>query len=189
MAFSATDYKFMSRAIALAKRGLYTTHPNPRVGCVLAKDNKIVGEGWHKKAGEAHAEIHALKDAGDTAKGATAYVTLEPCCHHGRTPPCSEALINAGVTKVIAAMQDPHDKVAGKGIEQLQQAGIETATGLLEAEAQKLNPGFIKRMQTGRPYVRCKMAMSLDGRTAMASGESEWITADAAREEHRPIVL
>jgi len=179
--FNADDFCFMSRAIELAKRGLYTTHPNPRVGCVLVKDNKIIAEGWHEKAGEAHAEIHALKNAGANAKGATAYVTLEPCCHQGRTPACSEALIQAGVIKVIAAMQDPHDKVAGQGIEQLQQAGIETAVGLLETEAQKLNPGFIKRMQTGRPYVCCKMAMSLDGRTAMASGESEWITGDAAR--------
>ena len=181
--FSADDYRFMSLAIELAKRGLYTTHPNPRVGCVLVKDGKVVGEGWHARAGEAHAEVHALNAAGTAAKGATAYVTLEPCCHHGRTPPCSEALIKAGVTKVIAAMQDPHDKVAGKGMLQLQQAGIETAVGLLEAEALRLNPGFIKRMQTGRPYVRCKMAMSLDGRTAMASGESEWITAEAARQD------
>lgn len=181
--FSADDFRFMSRAITLARRGRYTTHPNPRVGCVLVKDGKIVGEGWHERAGEAHAEIHALQMAGDAAQGATAYVTLEPCCHHGRTPPCSEALIRAGVTKVIAAMQDPNDKVAGKGMLQLQQAGIETATGLLMGEAQQLNPGFIKRMQTGRPFVRCKMAMSLDGRTAMASGESMWITGDAARQD------
>ena len=183
MTFSAGDYQYMALAIALAKRGLYTTHPNPRVGCVLVKDNEIVGEGWHERTGESHAEIHALKNAGDAANGATAYVTLEPCCHYGRTPPCSEALIKAGVTKVIAAMQDPHDKVAGKGMRQLQRAGIETGVGLLEAEAQKLNPGFIKRMQTGRPYVRCKMAMSLDGRTAMASGESVWITGEAARRD------
>lgn len=179
--FSTADYQYMSRAIELAKRGLYTTHPNPRVGCVLVKNGKVIGEGWHERAGEAHAEVNALKAAGNKAKGATAYVTLEPCCHHGRTPPCSEALINAGVTKVIAAMQDPHDKVAGHGIVQLQKAGIETAIGLLEDEALKINPGFVKRMQTGRPYVRCKMAMSLDGRTAMASGESEWITGEAAR--------
>lgn len=179
--FSQNDYPFMARAIELARRGLYTTHPNPRVGCVLVKDDEVVGEGWHERAGEAHAEVNALKAAGDKARGATAYVTLEPCCHHGRTPPCSEALIKAGVTKVIAAMQDPHDKVAGQGIAQLQQAGIETTVGLLQDEARKLNPGFIKRMQTGRPYVRCKMAMSLDGRTAMASGESVWITGEAAR--------
>ena len=180
-AFSQSDYQFMSRAIELAKRGLYTTHPNPRVGCVLVKDGKIIGEGWHERAGEAHAEVYALKAAGDEAQGATAYVTLEPCCHHGRTPPCSEALIQAGVKKVVAAMQDPHDKVAGQGLAQLQQAGIKTAVGLLEDEAQLLNPGFVKRMQTGRPYVRCKMAMSLDGRTAMASGESVWISGEAAR--------
>ncbi len=181
--FGADDFRFMSRAIELAKRGRYTTHPNPRVGCVLVKAGKVVGDGWHIRAGEAHAEIHALNEAGAAANGATAYVTLEPCCHYGRTPPCSEALIKAGVTKVIAAMQDPNNKVSGSGMLQLQQAGIETAIGLLEGEARMLNPGFIRRMQTGRPYVRCKMAMSLDGRTAMASGESEWITAEAARQD------
>jgi len=181
--FTADDYRYMSRAINLAWRGRYTTQPNPRVGCVLVKNGSIVGEGWHERAGEAHAEIHALAMAGDAARGATAYVTLEPCCHHGRTPPCSDALIQAGVIKVIAAMQDPNEKVAGKGLQQLQQADIETASGLLADEAYDLNPGFIKRMKTGRPFVRCKMAMSLDGRTAMASGESNWITSEAARRD------
>ncbi|MFO7603154.1 MAG: bifunctional diaminohydroxyphosphoribosylaminopyrimidine deaminase/5-amino-6-(5-phosphoribosylamino)uracil reductase RibD [Gammaproteobacteria bacterium] len=183
MTFSAHDYQYMSRAIELAKRGLYTTHPNPRVGCVLVNEGRVVGEGWHERAGAAHAEINALKAAGDKAKGATAYVTLEPCCHYGRTPPCSEALIQAGITRVVAAMQDPNVKVAGKGLLQLQAAGIETAVGLLAAEAEALNPGFVKRMRRGRPYVRAKMAMSLDGRTAMASGESAWITGEAARQD------
>lgn len=171
----------MSRAIQLAEKGLYTTDPNPRVGCVIVKDNEIVGEGYHRKAGEAHAEINALQQAGDKARDATVYVTLEPCCHTGKTPPCTDALIKAGVKSVIAAMQDPHDKVAGNGFSQLEQAGIETASGLLQAQAEKINPGFIKRMKTGMPFVRIKLASSLDGRTAMASGESKWITGEAAR--------
>ncbi|MDH5571816.1 MAG: bifunctional diaminohydroxyphosphoribosylaminopyrimidine deaminase/5-amino-6-(5-phosphoribosylamino)uracil reductase RibD [Gammaproteobacteria bacterium] len=181
--FTKEDYQFMSRAIQLAKRGMNTTTPNPRVGCVIVKDNEIVGEGWHVRAGEAHAEIHALNAAGKKAKNATAYVTLEPCSHHGRTPPCSDALIKAGVMKVIVAMQDPHLRVNGEGIQKLVDAGIQVATGLLEQQAEALNPGFIKRMRTGRPYVRLKLAMSLDGRTAMASGESKWITSAAARED------
>lgn len=186
MTFSAADNAYMARAIQLAERGLYTTDPNPRVGCVLVNDDGIVGEGWHEKAGEPHAEVFALRAAGEKAKGATAYVTLEPCCHHGKTPPCSDALIRAGVSRVVAAMIDPNPRVAGLGLQQLQQAGIQTSYGLLEAQARALNPGFIRRMQSGRPYVRCKLAMSLDGRTAMASGESKWITSPAAREDvHR----
>lgn len=179
--FTAFDNEFMSRAIRLAKRGLMTTHPNPRVGCVITQGNHIVGEGWHKKSGEAHAEINALMQAGKEAKGATAYVTLEPCCHSGKTPPCTTSLINAGITRVVAAMQDPHDKVAGKGFQALRDAGIDVEVGLLEQQAKDLNPGFIKRMQQGLPFVRVKMAMSVDGRTAMASGESKWITSEAAR--------
>ena len=183
MSFSADDHKFMSRALILAKKGLYTTAPNPNVGCVLVKDGKVVGEGWHEKAGEAHAEINALKQAGSKAKGSTAYVTLEPCCHQGKTPPCSDALIKAKVTRVVAAMIDPHVKVAGKGLKQLEAAGIFVEHGLLEEQAKELNLGFIKRMQKRLPYVRCKLAMSLDGRTAMASGESKWITSSSARED------
>ena len=181
--FTRADHEFMSRALRLAAKGLYSTDPNPRVGCVLVREDVIVGEGWHERAGEAHAEIHALKAAGEQARGATAYVTLEPCCHHGRTPPCSEALIQAGVARVVIAMQDPHARVDGGGIAQLREAGIEVETGLLEARARELNPGFIQRMQRGRPFVRCKLGMSLDGRTAMASGESKWITSPAARED------
>jgi len=179
--FSTADIQYMSRALQLAERGLYTTAPNPRVGCVLVKDEQIVGEGWHAIAGGPHAEIVALEQAGEAAYGATAYVTLEPCCHHGKTPPCSDALIAAGVVRVIAAMEDPNPRVAGEGLKQLQQAGIETASGLLEAQAEALNPGFVQRMRIGRPFVRSKLAMSVDGRTAMASGESKWITGEAAR--------
>jgi len=183
VSFSAADHQFMSRALQLAKKGIYHTAPNPNVGCVLVKDNVIVGEGWHEKAGEAHAEVNALKQAGSKAEGATAYVTLEPCCHHGKTPPCSDALIKAKVKRVVAAMIDPHVKVAGKGLKQLEAAGIVVEQGLLEEQAKALNLGFIKRMQKRLPYVRCKLAMSLDGRTAMASGESKWITSAAARED------
>jgi diaminohydroxyphosphoribosylaminopyrimidine deaminase/5-amino-6-(5-phosphoribosylamino)uracil reductase len=184
--FNRHDYEYMARALQLAERGLYTTDPNPRVGCVIVNDGKIVGEGWHQQAGGPHAEIHALHVAGKQARGATVYVTLEPCCHQGKTPPCTDALIEAGVAKVIAAMQDPNLHVSGQGLHQLREAGIEVATGLLEDQARALNPGFIKRMHTGRPWVRNKLAMSLDGRTAMASGESKWITSDAARRDvHR----
>jgi diaminohydroxyphosphoribosylaminopyrimidine deaminase/5-amino-6-(5-phosphoribosylamino)uracil reductase len=183
MSFSAADHRFMARALRLAERGLYTTDPNPRVGCVLVRDGRVVGEGWHRKAGEPHAERNALAAAGDTARGATAYVTLEPCSHRGRTPPCSRGLIEAGVARVVAAVTDPNPLVGGDGIAALHAAGIQTETGLLEAEARALNPGFFKRMQAGRPFVRCKLAMSLDGRTAMASGESQWITANAARRD------
>ena len=181
--FTQEDYQFMSYAMRLAKHGMNTTTPNPRVGCVIVKDNEIVGEGWHVRAGEAHAEIHALKAAGEKAKAAIVYVTLEPCSHHGRTSPCSDALIKAGVAKVVIAMQDPHLRVNGEGIQKLLDAGIQVETGLLEKQAEELNPGFIKRMRTARPYVRLKLAMSLDGRTAMASGESKWITSAAARED------
>ena len=175
------DQGFMARALQLAGKGLYSTHPNPRVGCVIVRDGRIVGEGWHVRAGEPHAEVHALRQAGEQARGATAYVTLEPCSHHGRTPPCADALIAAGVARVVAAMQDPNPQVAGNGLARLQQAGIAVHSGVLEAEARVLNAGFIKRMESGLPFVRVKLAMSLDGRTAMASGESQWITGPAAR--------
>ena len=184
--FTPQDIVYMRHALRLAEKGLYTTDPNPRVGCVLVKDDEIVAEGWHEVAGGPHAEIVALQQAGGKAKGATAYVTLEPCCHHGKTPPCSDALITAGVAKVIVAMEDPNPMVAGNGLAQLREAGIATASGLLQAEAEALNPGFVQRMRHGRPYIRCKLAMSLDGRTAMASGESQWITGPGAREDvHR----
>lgn len=183
MTFSTADHEFMSRAIQLAYRGLYTTDPNPRVGCVLVKNGRIIGEGWHERAGKPHAEINALLQASEYAQGATAYVTLEPCCHHGKTPPCSDALIAAQLARVVIAMQDPNPKVAGNGIQQLRGAGMQVETGLLEAQARALNPGFIRRIQTRRPYVRNKLAMSLDGRTAMADGESKWITSEAARED------
>ncbi|MGB5451928.1 MAG: bifunctional diaminohydroxyphosphoribosylaminopyrimidine deaminase/5-amino-6-(5-phosphoribosylamino)uracil reductase RibD [Sedimenticolaceae bacterium] len=181
--FSADDHRHMARAMRLAERGLYTTDPNPRVGCVLVRDGRIVGEGWHRKTGEPHAERNALIAAGEAARGATAYVTLEPCSHHGRTPPCAQGLIEAGVARVVAAMSDPNPLVAGRGMVMLREAGIETGVGLLEADAEALNPGFLARMRHARPYVRCKLAMSLDGRTAMASGESQWITAEAARRD------
>ena len=180
---SSADYRHMARALSLAQRGLYSTDPNPRVGCVLVREGEIVGEGWHERAGEAHAEIHALRQAGERARGATAYVTLEPCCHHGRTPPCSTALLDAGVARVVAAMADPNPRVAGQGLAQLREAGVVVACGLLEAEARALNPGFILRMTAGRPVVRLKLAMSLDGRTALASGESQWLTGTAARQD------
>lgn len=177
------DHRFMARTIRLAERGLFTTDPNPRVGCVLVKDGVIVGEGWHERAGAAHAEVNALNAAGENARGATAYLSLEPCSHHGRTPPCADALIEADVARVVAAMQDPNPLVAGQGMEKLRAAGIDTTTGILQIQAEALNPGYIRRMQGGLPYVRLKMAMSLDGRTAMASGESQWITGEAARKD------
>ncbi len=178
---SVEDIHYMSLAVRLAEKGRYTTMPNPRVGCVIVGDGKIVGQGWHQRAGEAHAEINALADAGDSARGATAYVTLEPCSHTGKTGPCCEALIKAGVTRVVYAMEDPNPLVAGNGLKRLADEGIEVNGPVLEKEAWELNPGFIRRMETGRPYVRCKMAMSLDGRTAMASGESKWVTGPSAR--------
>lgn len=171
----------MARALRLAERGLYSTSPNPRVGAVLVRDGQIVGEGFHQKAGEPHAERLAIKDAGERARGATCYVTLEPCCHQGRTPPCTQGLIEAGVSRVVAAMTDPNPLVAGQGFARLEAAGIEVRQGLMAEEAAKLNPGFVKRMTQGLPWVRCKLAMSLDGRTAMASGESQWITGPEAR--------
>lgn len=173
----------MARAINLAKKGRFTTSPNPRVGCVLVNNSDVVGEGFHVKAGRGHAEVIALAQAGDRARGAIAYVTLEPCSHFGRTPPCAQALINAGVKKVICAMVDPNPKVSGKGLAMLNAAGIETASGLLELDAKQLNHGFIKLMTQNMPYVRCKLAASLDGKTAMANGESQWITSSDARRD------
>ncbi|MFT6339803.1 MAG: diaminohydroxyphosphoribosylaminopyrimidine deaminase [Alcanivorax sp.] len=181
--FTRLDYQYMARALQLAEQGLYTTDPNPRVGCVLVRDGEIVGEGFHARAGQPHAERHALAAAGDRARGATAYVTLEPCSHTGRTGPCADALVAAGVARVVAAMEDPNPQVAGNGMQTLAAAGIETASGLLEADARALNPGFISRMTRQRPYLRIKIAASVDGRTAMASGESQWITGPAARED------
>lgn len=174
---------WMARALRLARRGHYTTMPNPRVGCVLVKHDRVVGEGFHVRAGEPHAEVNALREAGAAARGATAYVTLEPCSHHGRTGPCAVALVRAGVGQVVVAMQDPNPQVAGRGIARLREAGIPVQVGVLEAEARALNPGFVMRMSRGRPFVRMKMAMSLDGRTAMRSGESQWITGPLARRE------
>lgn len=174
---------YMSRALQLAERGLFTTDPNPRVGCVIVKNGQIVGEGWHQRAGEGHAEVNALKDAAMKAKGSDCYVTLEPCSHFGRTPPCADSLINSGVKRVFIAMTDPNPRVSGSGIAQLKAAGIEVTVGLLEQQAEVLNIGFCKRMRIGRPYIRSKVAMSIDGRTAMASGESKWITGTAARQD------
>jgi len=181
--FTAADSEYMSRALRLARRGVYTAHPNPRVGCVVVNDDQIVGEGWHRKTGGAHAEVAALQAAGANAKGATAYVTLEPCSHQGKTPPCADALIAAGVVQVVAAMVDPNAKVAGNGHSALEAAGISVRTGLLQDEAASLNAGFLSRMQRGRPLVRLKIAASLDGKTAMANGESQWITGTAARDD------
>jgi len=180
-AFSIEDVRHMARAVELARRGLYTTDPNPRVGCVLVRNGEVVGEGWHERAGEPHAEIMALRAADDRARAATAYVTLEPCCHQGRTPPCSQALIAAGVARVVAAMPDPNPQVASQGLAELERAGLRVEYGLLQAQAAELNPGFIARMTRGRPYVRIKLATSLDGRTALANGESKWISSEAAR--------
>ena len=180
MTTAARDAFFMARALYLAKKGSYTTAPNPRVGCVLVKDDLILGEGWHVKAGLGHAEVVALESVFD-ASGSTAYVSLEPCSHYGRTPPCCDALIKAGVSRVVVAMQDPNPKVSGRGLKKLKAAGIEVCCGVLQEEALALNRGFIKRMTQNRPFVRSKLAMSLDGRTAMASGESKWITSAESR--------
>ncbi|MBZ6567301.1 bifunctional diaminohydroxyphosphoribosylaminopyrimidine deaminase/5-amino-6-(5-phosphoribosylamino)uracil reductase RibD [Klebsiella sp. JL973] len=177
------DELYMARALKLAARGRFTTHPNPNVGCVIVKDGEIVGEGFHYRAGEPHAEVHALRMAGEKAQGATAYVTLEPCSHQGRTPPCCEALIAAGVSRVVAAMQDPNPQVAGRGLYRLQQEGVDVSHGLMMNEAEALNKGFLKRMRTGFPWIQLKMGASLDGRTAMASGESQWITSPQARRD------
>lgn len=179
------DEYYMAMAINLAKKGWYTTHPNPRVGCILVRNQQILSKGWHEYAGQGHAEVNALANLkkGGHAQGATAYVTLEPCSHYGKTPPCSDALIEAGIKRVVIGMVDPNPLVAGDGVKRLKDNGIEVKTGVLESEAKALNPGFIQRMVSQRPKIRCKMAMSLDGRTAMASGESKWITSVEARED------
>jgi diaminohydroxyphosphoribosylaminopyrimidine deaminase/5-amino-6-(5-phosphoribosylamino)uracil reductase len=179
--FSAFDHAVMARALRLAERGLDTTQPNPRVGCVIVRGEAIIGEGWHQRAGEPHAEVFALRAAGGRARGASAYVTLEPCSHHGRTPPCADALIEAGIARVIFASEDPNPKVAGAGIRRLRDAGVVIEAGLMRDAARELNRGFFSRFERGRPWVRVKLAMSLDGRTALANGESKWITGDAAR--------
>jgi diaminohydroxyphosphoribosylaminopyrimidine deaminase/5-amino-6-(5-phosphoribosylamino)uracil reductase len=179
--FNAFDRLAMARALELAARGLATTQPNPRVGCVIARDGRIVGEGWHERAGEAHAEVRALAAAGAAAAGASAYVTLEPCSHFGRTPPCADALVSARVAHVVFAIEDPDPRVAGAGALRLRNAGIEVESGLLAAQAEELNVGFFSRLRRRRPWVRIKLAMSLDGRTALASGASRWITGEAAR--------
>lgn len=179
--FSDFDRRAMQRALELAARGLGSTDPNPRVGCVIARGGDVVGEGWHRRAGEAHAEVVALREAGARAAGTSVYVTLEPCSHEGRTPPCVEALIEAQVARVVYAIDDPNPQVDGQGAQRLRAAGVAVEAGLLAAEAAELNPGFLKRMRTGLPWVRVKLAMSLDGRTALARGESRWITGEAAR--------
>ncbi len=181
--FSADDVRHMERALTLAERGRYSTHPNPRVGCVLVSGNRVVGEGWHRRAGGPHAEIAALASAGADAAGATAYLNLEPCAHAGRTGPCATALVEAGVQRVVASMEDPNPLVAGGGRRRLQEAGIDVQTGLMEEQARRLNAGFIARMTRDRPRVIVKLAASLDGRTAMASGESRWISSEEARED------
>ena len=179
--FSPADCEFMARALALARRGVFTAHPNPRVGCVIVRDGSIVGEGWHRKTGEAHAEVSALQNAGAAAKGARAYVTLEPCAHHGKTAPCSEALIKAGISEVVVAMQDPFHEVDGDGLISLKEAGIAIRVGLMREDAMRLNEGFVSRVRRKRPFVRLKMAASLDGCTAMENSESQWITGPEAR--------
>lgn len=179
--FSALDHRHMAHALRLAGCGLYTTKPNPRVGCVIARGERVVGTGWHQRAGEPHAEVYALRAAGGLARGATAYVTLEPCSHFGRTPPCADALVAAGVARVVVAAEDSNPKVAGQGIQRLRAAGIAVDVGLMRDAARELNIGFFQRLEHGRPWVRVKLAMSLDGRTALANGESKWITGEAAR--------
>ena len=179
--FSATDHALMARALCLAQRGLFTTQPNPRVGCVIAREGEVVGEGWHQRAGEPHAEVFALRAAGPRAQGATAYVTLEPCSHHGRTPPCVGALIGAGIARVVVASEDPNPNVGGAGLERLRDSGIAVETGLMREAARELNRGFFSRFERGRPWLRVKLAMSLDGRTALVNGDSKWITGEAAR--------
>jgi diaminohydroxyphosphoribosylaminopyrimidine deaminase / 5-amino-6-(5-phosphoribosylamino)uracil reductase len=186
MSFSSSDIRHMRRALALAARGRRTTDPNPRVGCVIVRDGQVVGEGWHERPGEPHAEVHAIEAAGPLARGATAYVSLEPCAHQGRTGPCCEALASAGIGRVITAMTDPNPQVAGGGLRYLRDQGIGVYSGLLEDEARALNRGFVSRMERGRPWVTVKLAASLDGRTAMASGESRWISGEASRADvHR----
>jgi diaminohydroxyphosphoribosylaminopyrimidine deaminase / 5-amino-6-(5-phosphoribosylamino)uracil reductase len=179
--FSTQDAHYMAQAIRLAERGQLTVRPNPAVGCVIVKANQVVGEGWHQRAGTPHAEVHALRMAGDKAQGATAYVTLEPCSHHGRTPPCCDALTAAGVKRVVVAMQDPNPLVAGSGIDRLRAAGIQVDVGLMETSARGLNVGFLSRMERALPFVRIKVGASLDGKTALLNGQSHWITSEAAR--------
>ena len=181
MSFSTFDHRCMATALQLASHGLNSTHPNPRVGCVIASDEQVVGKGWHKKAGDAHAEINALADAGEMASGATAYVTLEPCSHSGKTPPCVDALIESKITRVVCAIDDPNPEVSGDGIERLRQAGIEVQVGLMAAEAEEQNAGFLMRMRHGRPWVRIKLAQSMDGHIALSDGSSQWISGPEAR--------
>jgi diaminohydroxyphosphoribosylaminopyrimidine deaminase/5-amino-6-(5-phosphoribosylamino)uracil reductase len=181
--FSATDHAMMARALRLAGRGAFTTKPNPMVGCVIAKEGEAVGEGWHQRAGGPHAEVLALQAAGDAARGATAYVTLEPCSHVGRTGPCADALIAAGIARVVGAMRDPNPLVDGAGFERLRAAGIEVENGLMEPLARALNRGFLSRIERGRPWLRVKLAISIDGRSALASGDSKWISGEAARQD------
>jgi diaminohydroxyphosphoribosylaminopyrimidine deaminase/5-amino-6-(5-phosphoribosylamino)uracil reductase len=183
VSFSKFDHECMATALQLARKGLFTTDPNPRVGCVIADRDSIAGKGWHEEAGGAHAEIMALRDAGGDARGKTAYVTLEPCSHHGRTPPCSDALVEAGVKRVVIASQDPNPSVNGAGLSQLRAAGIDVETGLMANEAEALNCGFMMRMRVGRPWVRVKSAISLDGRIALQNGESKWISSEASRRD------
>jgi diaminohydroxyphosphoribosylaminopyrimidine deaminase / 5-amino-6-(5-phosphoribosylamino)uracil reductase len=179
--FDAIDHGHMATALRLAAQGLQTTQPNPRVGCVIARGAQVIGRGWHQRAGEPHAEVFALREAGAAARGATAYVTLEPCAHYGRTPPCAAALVDAGVTRVVAAVEDPFPQVSGSGFTRLREAGIEVETGLLREAALALNCGYFSRLQRGRPWLRLKLAQSLDGRTALGNGVSQWITGAAAR--------
>jgi diaminohydroxyphosphoribosylaminopyrimidine deaminase/5-amino-6-(5-phosphoribosylamino)uracil reductase len=181
--FSPADQQHMSEALRLAEKGLFTATPNPRVGCVIVRDGQAVGSGWHEKTGGPHAEVLALRAAGERARGSTAYVSLEPCSHHGRTPPCADALIEAGIARVVAAMQDPNSQVAGSGFAALRAAGIQVESGLMQDEARALNIGFVSRMSRGRPWVRMKIAASLDGRTALANGRSQWITGPEARRD------
>ena len=183
MSFSAIDHRMMARALRLAERAAFTTRPNPMVGCVIAHGEDVVGEGWHQRKGGPHAEVFALQAAGERARGATAYVTLEPCAHTGSTGPCADALIAAGVARVVGAMRDPFPQVDGAGFEKLRAAGIVVDSGLMEAQARELNRGFLSRIERGRPWLRVKLASSLDGRTAMASGDSKWISGEAARRD------
>ena len=183
MSFSLFDHQCMAHALRLARRGLFTASPNPMVGCVITAREQILGEGWHEFTGGPHAEIVALREAGSAAKGSTVYVTLEPCSHHGRTPPCSEALQEAGVSRVVFASSDPNPKVSGAGLERLRMAGIQVESGLMSAEAESLNAGFYKRMREGLPYVRVKAAISMDGRTALRNGDSKWISSQASRRD------
>ena len=181
--FNPADQQHMSEALRLAEKGLFTATPNPRVGCVIVRDGEVLGAGWHEKAGGPHAEVMALHAAGERARGATAYVSLEPCSHRGRTPPCVDALIEAGIARVVAAMQDPNPRVAGSGFARLRAAGIQVESGLMRSEARALNIGFVSRMSRGRPWVRMKIAASLDGRTALVNGQSQWITGPEARRD------